>query len=226
MLAGRLFTTVAATLLVGFAGVASAATGGAPTPGGSPPSAGSATGAPATGVPSAGTLSLLSARTAPRKSFYYGFRYPRLSYTIDSTQPQNDLRIDVVDSAGEIVRTFYRNDVAPNTVNSIRWDGTTAEGRPARNGRYSFRISAQTGAPAARAAASEPLSLSFAFYGYAFPVLGPHDFGGAEGRFGAPRSGHTHQGQDVMAACGTRSSPPAAARSSTRASRPTPATTW
>jgi murein DD-endopeptidase MepM/ murein hydrolase activator NlpD len=36
-----------------------------------------------------------------------------------------------------------------------------------------------------------------------FPVRGPHDFGGAGARFGAPRSGHTHQGQDVMAACGT-----------------------
>lgn len=36
-----------------------------------------------------------------------------------------------------------------------------------------------------------------------FPVQGPHDYGGAGARFGAPRGGHTHQGQDVMAACGT-----------------------
>ena len=35
-----------------------------------------------------------------------------------------------------------------------------------------------------------------------FPVQGPHAFGGAGGRFGAPRSGHIHQGQDVIAACG------------------------
>ncbi len=33
-----------------------------------------------------------------------------------------------------------------------------------------------------------------------FPVAGPHSFGDG---FGAPRSGHTHQGQDIMAACGT-----------------------
>jgi murein DD-endopeptidase MepM/ murein hydrolase activator NlpD len=33
-----------------------------------------------------------------------------------------------------------------------------------------------------------------------FPVAGPHTFGQG---FGAPRSGHTHQGQDIMAACGT-----------------------
>jgi murein DD-endopeptidase MepM/ murein hydrolase activator NlpD len=37
-----------------------------------------------------------------------------------------------------------------------------------------------------------------------FPVRGPHDYGGAGSRFGSARSGHTHQGQDVMASCGTR----------------------
>jgi murein DD-endopeptidase MepM/ murein hydrolase activator NlpD len=37
-----------------------------------------------------------------------------------------------------------------------------------------------------------------------FPIRGPHDYGSAAARFGAPRSGHTHQGQDMMAACGTK----------------------
>jgi len=36
-----------------------------------------------------------------------------------------------------------------------------------------------------------------------FPVRGSHTFGGLDARFGAPRSGHTHQGQDVLAAEGT-----------------------
>ena len=36
-----------------------------------------------------------------------------------------------------------------------------------------------------------------------FPVQGPHDYGGPGARFGAPRNGHIHQGQDVTAACGT-----------------------
>ncbi len=39
---------------------------------------------------------------------------------------------------------------------------------------------------------------------YRFPVGDPHDFGGEEARFGAPRSGHRHQGQDIFAPCGTR----------------------
>ena len=33
-----------------------------------------------------------------------------------------------------------------------------------------------------------------------FPIAGPHSYGGSSARFGAPRSGHTHQGQDVLAA--------------------------
>ncbi|MGH2957127.1 MAG: M23 family metallopeptidase [Solirubrobacterales bacterium] len=39
--------------------------------------------------------------------------------------------------------------------------------------------------------------------GYIFPVADPHSFGGPEARFGAPRSGHAHQGQDIFASCGT-----------------------
>src|SRR5262245_59319192 len=91
---------------------ASAATGGAPLPGSSPPPPGSPTGAPPADAPSSGALSLLSATTSPRKSFFYGVRYPSVRFSIASTQAQNDIQVDVVNSAGEAVRSFYRNDVA------------------------------------------------------------------------------------------------------------------
>jgi murein DD-endopeptidase MepM/ murein hydrolase activator NlpD len=39
--------------------------------------------------------------------------------------------------------------------------------------------------------------------GAVFPVAGPHSFGGLENRYGAPRSGHIHEGQDILAAEGT-----------------------
>ncbi len=188
------------------ASIALGATGGAPTPSGSAPPPPSRSGAPDP-APAAGTLSLVSAKTWPRKSFYYGVRNPRLRYEIGSDQPANDLRVNVVDDSGEVVRSFFRNDIAPDTADSIRWDGTTTDGRPAANGHYSFRIVPQSGGRVARRASSsastEPLSLSFDLYGFAFPILGAHDFGGAGGRFGAARAGHTHEGQDVMAACGT-----------------------
>jgi murein DD-endopeptidase MepM/ murein hydrolase activator NlpD len=206
-LAGVFFTTSAAitALLLCLVASAAATTGGAPTAAGAPAAAGSPTGSPASEAPSAGAISLLSATTTPRKSFFYGFRYPSVRFAIASTQPQNDLQIDVVDSAGAVVRSFFRNDVGPNAEVRIRWDGMTSEGRPARNGRYSFRIEAQGSTElAARAStSSEPISTGFALYGYAFPILGPHEFGGAAGRFGAGRTGHTHQGQDTMAECGT-----------------------
>ncbi len=204
-LASRIGIAAVLLLLTCFAGVASAtSTGGAGTPGAAPTAKGSPSGTPSS-APSAGTLTIVAAETAPRKSFYFGYRYPRLNYTIGSSQPANDLQIDVVNTAGEVVKTFYREDVAPDVENKVRWDGTTNEGKPARNGRYSFRISPQTPtAPAARkASASTTLSLGFAFYGYAFPILGAHEYGMSAGRFGAGRTGHTHQGQDVMAACGT-----------------------
>lgn len=36
-----------------------------------------------------------------------------------------------------------------------------------------------------------------------FPVNGPFTFGGDDARFGTPRNGHTHQGQDVVASSAT-----------------------
>lgn len=39
---------------------------------------------------------------------------------------------------------------------------------------------------------------------HVFPVRGAHSYGGSGSRFGAPRSGHTHQGQDVAASYGTK----------------------
>ncbi|HEX5983426.1 MAG TPA: FlgD immunoglobulin-like domain containing protein, partial [Solirubrobacterales bacterium] len=193
---------LAVVQLGAFAGAASAATGGAGVPGTSPaPPPPSETGPAPSSSPSSGTLRIVAAKIAPRKSFYYGVREPRLSFTIDSTQPQNDLQIEILDSAGQAVRVLYRNDVEPNVATAVRWDGTTAEGRPARNGDYSFRIGAQGSTQSARiSTSSKGESLGFSFYGYIFPVQGAHTYGDG---IGAARSGHTHQGQDLSAACGT-----------------------
>jgi murein DD-endopeptidase MepM/ murein hydrolase activator NlpD len=62
--------------------------------------------------------------------------------------------------------------------------------------------SAQSGGTAAPGGttATEPTTTAAPSGAQIFPVAGPHTFG--EG-FGAPRSGHTHQGQDIMAVCGT-----------------------
>ena len=44
---------------------------------------------------------------------------------------------------------------------------------------------------------------SFDLYDNIFPIRGSHQYGGGAGRFGAGRAGHSHQGQDVFAKCGT-----------------------
>jgi murein DD-endopeptidase MepM/ murein hydrolase activator NlpD len=198
---------IALAMVLASAAPATAETGGAPTPAAMAPPPPSKAGSPPADVPSAGTLTLLSAQVTPRKSYYYGVRYPSLRYTIGSNQAQNDLRIDIVDAAGAVMASFYRNDVAPGVEDRVRWSGMTALRRPAPNGRYVFRIVPQTEGAVPlrgkRASSSEtPVSLGFALYGYAFPVLGAHDFGSSGAGFGAGRSGHTHQGQDVMAKCG------------------------
>jgi hypothetical protein len=200
------------------AGTAAAATGGAPTP----------TGAPAPGSPSgarrgrahAGILSL-TRPGPPRKSFYYGVRYPSLQLRNRQRPAANDLRIDVVDAPAkrqELLPQRRRPDVPTASA------GTAPRRRPpaptAATPSGSRRRAAAEAPPQARAPPLErPLSLSFDFYGYAFPILGAHEFGERGGRFGAARSGHTHQGQDVMAAAACRSSPPAAAACSTPATR-------
>lgn len=38
---------------------------------------------------------------------------------------------------------------------------------------------------------------------HVFPIAGEYDFGGAGADFGSGRAGHSHQGHDVFAACGT-----------------------
>lgn len=45
--------------------------------------------------------------------------------------------------------------------------------------------------------------LDFTFYRHRFPLVGNFGFGHDDARFGAPRSGHIHKGQDLVAEAGT-----------------------
>lgn len=53
-----------------------------------------------------------------------------------------------------------------------------------------------------------------------FPVVGAHDFGGDDARFGAGRPGHVHQGQDVIAPSGTPIVAPVAGSVAWKANQP------
>lgn len=147
----------------------------------------------------AGSLKVIEAKTSPRRAYFFGVRSPRLTYVVGSDKQINDLRIDLVDRRGEIVRSFFRDGVEANATQTIRWNGKGSNGRPAPSGSYSFRIGPQGAGRVARAA-SEGSSLGFKLFGFIFPVRGAHSYGDG---LGAARSGHTHQGQDVFARCGT-----------------------
>jgi murein DD-endopeptidase MepM/ murein hydrolase activator NlpD len=57
--------------------------------------------------------------------------------------------------------------------------------------------------PSVPAPAGVPSPAQTVADGAVFPVAGPHNFGGPENLFGAPRDGYLHQGQDVLTTEGT-----------------------
>jgi murein DD-endopeptidase MepM/ murein hydrolase activator NlpD len=106
---------------------------------------------------------------------------------------------------GAIVQTWDNPSVAPGEIQSIRWEGATAGG-VAPEGRYMFLLSVTDGggAVARSAGTSDPQRDAFDVWHFVFPVRGSHNYGQSGARFGAGRSGHSHQGQDVLSKCGTR----------------------
>ena len=105
---------------------------------------------------------------------------------------------------GAIVQTWPVGQLAPGVVRSVTWDGKLA-GAAQPNGRYEFRVLPGAGARIQAAANPGPQATGFFdLVDHMFPIRGRHDFGGRAAGFGTGRSGHTHQGHDVFAKCGTR----------------------
>jgi len=104
-------------------------------------------------------------------------------------------------SDGAVAASWEQGLVPAGEVHDVVWSGRGAPGR------YSFRLMAQaSGGELAQSAQTEETGLRDAFdlYDHVFPVRGGHDYGGGGARFGSGRSGHSHQGHDVFARCGTR----------------------
>jgi murein DD-endopeptidase MepM/ murein hydrolase activator NlpD len=86
------------------------------------------------------------------------------------------------------VRRFQRNwtlpavgYVGPGTAKALR-DALAGRKPPARN--------------------ADPVPSGVSVNGWTFPIRGAHNYGDAADRYGAPRDGHTHAGQDILASCG------------------------
>jgi hypothetical protein len=74
--------------------------------------------------------------------------------------------------------------------------------------------------PVAGTEAGVPTPAQTVADGAVFPVRGAHNFGGPENRFGAPREGHVHQGQDILTAEGTPDVAPLAGTIDSTANQP------
>jgi murein DD-endopeptidase MepM/ murein hydrolase activator NlpD len=159
-----------------------------------------------TPVPGAGVAGapLLETGTNTTKAYVDARPGVTFSFRVSGPAPSS-VTVDLLNAAdGTTVKT-WSPQVVPGAVQSVSWSGHIGRAA-APPGRYSFRLTA-AGADGAQARSAQTAGFdrdSFDLYDHVFPVRGRHGFGGAGSRFGAGRAGHSHQGHDVFAGCGTR----------------------
>jgi murein DD-endopeptidase MepM/ murein hydrolase activator NlpD len=126
--------------------------------------------------------------------FVEGYVKPTLQL---SSRKAGTAKVKVLGPSGNGVETLEVSFGGAETK-EIAWNGATPSGI-AGDGTYELKL-ADPGDAGASVAGGQ--TQPFGMHLHAFPVPGSHSYGGAGSRFGAPRSGHTHQGQDLAAACG------------------------
>jgi murein DD-endopeptidase MepM/ murein hydrolase activator NlpD len=154
------------------------------------------------GIPDRDTSDRLDGHVETATVFYAGPRKATLRYTVTGDAPL-EVAVELVRvPAGTSVKRWSPGAVAPGVQQRIDWDGTSG-GKVVPEGRYEFRVFPVAAAAAQDGAEPPIVTDSFRFLDHKFPVRGKHDFGSDIAKFGARRSGHSHQGHDVFAACGT-----------------------
>ena len=134
---------------------------------------------------------------------------PTVTYQVNDRSRYVRVRLALVQLGRGALRRY--NLGRRRTRTSQTFTLRAADARKMRPGRtYKFRLAAvdPDGNRVVRssrtiAAAAIPPPAEVGSRDHRFPVAGAHDFGGAGSRFGARRSGHAHQGQDIAAAEGT-----------------------
>lgn len=212
-------TLAAAVLLSTSAGTAAASSGGAGLAAPAPKRAATVPAAVvAPALSPVASIPQLAAGVTFRKVSKRAVSAATLAY-VSHARTSLHVRVDVVRLADGLSVYTDERTVAPEAIQKVSWSGRARSG-VALDGRYQLRVALADGAGASsttagatpgggaspEAAAPPPGSASvrtFTFVGAVFPVRGPHDYGQGGAAFGAGRTGHVHQGQDVMAACGT-----------------------
>lgn len=141
----------------------------------------------------ADSFAVTRAGVAPRRAFVGG-EPVRIRFRLRGAGPA-DMRVRV-ERRGRLVRGWRVRGVRAGGTVRLLWRGRRARGGLAHDGRYRV-LAGPVGTRLRRIG-------SFVLRGHVYPVRGPHDFRGATGTFGAPRSGgRSHEGFDVNARCGT-----------------------
>ena len=144
-------------------------------------------------LPEPGSFRLADATVSPAKSFFYGTGEPTLTYIFSGNGP-TDIRVDVVRAKdGDTVKSWVVEDAPPNSEQKLTWNGLGDDKKAVKSGQYAFRI----GGVGERL--RDVSGTSFGLYDHKFPIRAKHTYGDG---VGAPRAGHSHQGQDVFAKCG------------------------
>jgi murein DD-endopeptidase MepM/ murein hydrolase activator NlpD len=140
---------------------------------------------------------LLTKRRVSGSYFVQGYTLPTLQL---SSRKSGTVKVKVLDPNGNLTQTLSV-DFNGAESKSVAWNGMNAAGGAAGDAVYVMKLGDLGGTGATvTGGQTQP----FAMHLHQFPVPGPHSFGGPDARFGAPRSGHVHQGQDIPAACGER----------------------
>ena len=154
-----------------------------------------------TDVPAGAAPVLTEFSLSGRRLYLYG-RPARVRFQIDSSADMVDVSLTLSRTgSARSPRTIEVGKRATGAPQTYRLTGR--EGGKLPEGDYAVRIHARDAAgnalrTAARASSTAQLSL----YGHRFPVAGSFTYSGPDGRFGAPRPGRPHGGQDLIAAEG------------------------
>jgi murein DD-endopeptidase MepM/ murein hydrolase activator NlpD len=142
----------------------------------------------------------LEVRVVGRRVFLAAARQARLDLL--ASQPMSVVVALVRLSDGVVVQSWPVGPLTAGVVRTVTWDGMVA-GVTQPAGRYEFRVLGQAAGAQAAQTAGPLASAAFDLVDHKFPIRGKHSYGTGIAAFGTARSGHTHQGQDVFAACGT-----------------------
>jgi murein DD-endopeptidase MepM/ murein hydrolase activator NlpD len=129
-----------------------------------------------------------------------------LTWRVDGRATRADMRVVLRTAQGRRVATLRLGRRRTNRADRFSWKPDLAPGTyvarlraTAVQARHTARVTSASSVTVAAPPVVAPPVVSTGI----FPVRGAYSFGGADSRFGAARSGHVHQGQDISCAEGT-----------------------